>query len=272
MPDGEPLVLCDLADGVLTVTLNRPERSNGWTGALTRAYFGALEQAARSPEVRAIVVTGAGRAFSIGGDGALLGDIAGSGAGTPVDPDPAPPAWFPLRVAKPVVAAINGACFGMGLQQALCCDVRFAADDAKFCTAYARRGVPSELGIGWLLPRVVGMGHAMDLLLSARLVRAPEAERIGLVNRVVPAATLVAEAQAYAGEIARTCSPTAMRTMKAQMLRDLDGSFADAFARSEVLLDEAFRSADFREGIASWQESRAPAFAPVPPELGLLDE
>lgn len=266
---GEELVLYTVADGVATLTLNRPDRSNGWTGALARTYFALLERAAGDEAVRAIVVTGAGRAFCVGGDGAVLADAATAGhlggEGAPVSH------WLPLRIAKPIVAAINGACFGIGLQQALCCDVRFVADDAKFATAYARRGLPAEFGMSWLLPRIVGMGNAVDMLLSARLVRAPEAERIGLANRVVPAANLVAEATGYARELARLCAPAAMAAIKRQLLTDLVGTLPDAYARSETLLADASAGEDFKEGIRSWQEARAPAFPPLAPARALLD-
>ena len=263
------LVLYTVEAGVATLTLNRPERSNGWTGELTRAYFGRLEQAARDPLVRSIVVTGAGRAFSVGGDGAKL-------SGAAAERDTAPiaavqPYWFPLRIGKPVIAAINGPCFGIGLQQVLCCDIRMAADDAKFSTAYARRGLVAEYGMSWLLPRLVGTGHAMDMLLSARLVRAPEAERIGLVNRVVPARDLLDEAQGYARELAVHCAPSSLAAIKRQMLRDLVDTLPAACDRASAMLDDAMRSDDFREGVRSWQEQRAPNFPPLAPEQAIFD-
>ena len=151
-PD-EPPVLAEVADGVMTVTLNRPGRGNGWNGEVARAYFGLLEDAARSPEVRAIVLTGAGKSFCIGGDGQKLDEATSSGN---VKSTAQRAYWFPLQVGKPIIGAINGACFGIGLQQALCCDIRIAADDAKFSTAYARRGLVAEMGMSWLLPRIVG--------------------------------------------------------------------------------------------------------------------
>jgi enoyl-CoA hydratase/carnithine racemase len=261
-------VLAEVGGGIMTITLNRPDRGNAWNRAITTGYFGLLEQAARAAEVRAIIVTGAGKAFCVGGDGEKLEAVASADTAAPIAH---PSYWLPLRIGKPIIAAVNGACFGIGLQQALCCDLRFAGDDAKFATAYARRGVVAEFGMSWLLPRLVGTGHAMDLLLSARLVRAPEAERIGLVNRVVPAADLLAEATAYARQLVEQCSPWSMQAMKRQCYGDLMSSLPASYARSEKLLTEAMAQPDFREGIMSWRENRAPAFPPLAEELGIFD-
>jgi enoyl-CoA hydratase/carnithine racemase len=261
-------VLSDVRDGIMTVTLNRPDRGNAWNAAMTAGYFTLLEAAARSPEVRAIVVTGAGKAFCVGGDGEKL-EVAASSGNAQSSAQRA--YWLPLRIGKPIIAAVNGACFGIGLQQALCCDVRFASDEAKFATAYARRGLVAEFGMSWLLPRLVGTGHAMDLLLSARLVRAQEAERMGLVNRIVPAGDLLAEATGYARQLAEQCSPRSMQAIKRQAHMDLMSSLFDSYRRSDEMLTEAFGQADFKEGVMSWRENRAPTFPPLPPELAFID-
>jgi enoyl-CoA hydratase/carnithine racemase len=266
--DDKKTVLADVADGIMTITLNRPDRGNAWNGPMAQGYFALLEQAARDPEVRAIIVTGAGKAFCVGGDGEKLAVVAETGDIKPAAPQPY---WFPLAIGKPIIAAVNGACFGIGMQQALVSDIRFASEDAKFSTAYARRGLVAEMGMSWLLPRLVGTGHAMDLLISARLVRAAEAERLGLVNRVVPAENLLAEARGYAKQLVDHCAPRSMRVIKEQCFRDLTNSFFDGFARSEILLNEAFVQPDFKEGMQSWQEGRAPAFPALPAELALID-
>jgi len=270
----EDPVLAEVSDGVMTITLNRPERGNGWTGPMSRGYLGLLDEAARSAEVRAIVVTGAGNAFCVGGDSEILGGIAGSGEIPRAEPDqPAVPSdhLYAIRVGKPVIAAVNGACFGIGMQQVLCCDVRFASDEAKFATAFARRGLAAEMAMSWLLPRLVGTGHASDLLLSGRLVRAPEAEKIGLVNRVVPQAELMNEARAYALELAEKCAPSAMRTIKAQMWRDMMSDLSSAYDRAGELMNATFVGEDFKEGVASWQQGRAPSFPPLSGDDGLID-
>ena len=252
----------------MTITLNRPDRGNAWNGAMAQGYFSLLERAARTTEVRAIIVTGSGKAFCVGGDGEKLQDVADTGE---VKSAAAQPYWFPLQIGKPIIAAINGACFGIGMQQALVSDIRFASEEAKFCTAYARRGLVAEMGMSWLLPRLIGTGHAMDLLISARLVRAAEAERIGLANRVVPAGDLLAEARAYARQLVEHCAPRSMRAIKEQCFHDLTNSFFDGFAQSETLLNEALGQDDFKEGMRSWQEGRSPAFPALPVELALID-
>ena len=174
------LCLYEVRDGVAVVTFNRPDRNNGMTGALELAYFARLAEANEDREARAVVVTGAGRSFCPGAD---LGH-----RGEPGDeplPNTKVPTTFPLTIDKPLVAAINGGCAGVGLVQALQCDVRFAATQAKFTTAFARRGLIAEYGVAWLLPRIVGQAAAADLLLSARVFDAAEALRMGLVTAVV---------------------------------------------------------------------------------------
>jgi enoyl-CoA hydratase/carnithine racemase len=264
--DLQDLALLSVEGGVARITLNRPDRGNGWTDSLGGRYFELLDIAARDPEVRAILVTGAGRSFCVGGDSDALQDLT-SEAIELVER----PYWFPFSIGKPVVAAINGACFGIGLQQALCCDIRIAADDAKFSTAYARRGLVAEYGMSWVLPRLIGIGHAMDMLMSARLVRAAEAERIGLVNRIVPAADLLDHAMAYAADMARHCSPRSMRDLKRQCYADLTKSLRASYGRSESMLDEALGSEDFREGVRSWQDRRPPVFTPLAAVDALID-
>lgn len=261
-------VLLSVDRGVATITLNRPDRGNGWSSATSRAYFPAFRAAALDAAVRAVVLTGAGPDFCVGGDGDRLAEVAGRGEPRSVAQDDY---WIPARIGKPVVAAVGGACFGIGVQQILCCDVRIAADTAKFSTGYARRGLVAEFGTSWLLPRLVGTGHAMDLLLSARLVRAEEARAIGLVNRVVPAAALMDEASGYARELAERCSPAAMRAIKQQVYADLMRDMAGAYAQAGRGLEQAMRSDDFREGVASWRERRPPLFPPLPADRAWLD-
>lgn len=244
------------AAGVRTITFNRPERRNGWAGDLEDAYYAALAAAADDPQVRAVVVTGAGSTFCPGADMSRLGDLAAEGATLPHRPVDVP-RGFP----KPLIAAINGACAGVGLVQALFCHVRFAADTARFATSFARRGLVAELGIAWTLPRLVGLENALDLLLSGRTFDASEAKALGLVSRVVPRVDVLAAAQAYARDIAENCAPSAVAVIAAQVLDD--GPYADALARSYVETDKRIGSADLREGIASWREKRPPRFPPL---------
>lgn len=262
-----PAVLSEIADGVMTITLNRPERGNAWNRAVSRLYFPLLEQAAHSPEVRAIVITGAGKAFCVGGDGEKLESAAAEGS---VKSSVNYPFWYPVQIAKPVIAAVNGACFGMGMQQALCCDLRFASEDARFSTAYAKRGIVAEFGMSWLLPRIVGTGHAMDLLLSARTVRPDEAARIALVNKVVPSGEVLAEAQAYARQLAAQSSPASMRAMKLQCYQDWMSTLMASNERASAMLDVASAAPDFKEGVASWLEGRPPRFPALPADQAFI--
>ncbi len=253
------LVLADTdADGVLTLTLNRPERRNGWSAELRDAYYARLTAAAADPAVRAVVVTGAGTTFCPGADTAHLGDLAQEGAQLPeVDVD------VPRNFRKPIVAAINGACAGVGLVHALFCHVRFAADTAKFATSFARRGLVAEYGISWTLPRLIGVENALDLMLSGRTFDAAEAKELGVVSRVVPRDDVLAAAQEYARDLARNCSPAAMAVIARQVFEDLDGSFDDAFARSHGNVNRFIGGPDLREGLASFMEKRPPRFAPL---------
>jgi enoyl-CoA hydratase/carnithine racemase len=177
-------------DGVAVLTLNRPERLNAWTQEMERDYFALLEDCGRSREVRAIVVTGAGRGFCAGADMQDLEQLgeagqraAGNGGAASAHAYERRAQTFPHTIPKPIIAAINGPCAGIGLVQALMCDVRFAAVDAKLTTAFARRGLIAEHGIGWILPRLIGPARALDLLFSARVILGEEAAQLGLVNR-----------------------------------------------------------------------------------------
>jgi enoyl-CoA hydratase/carnithine racemase len=252
-------VLADHApDGVLTLTFNRPERRNGWAEDMERAYYDLLVRAAADPEVRAVVVTGAGSTFCPGADLSRLGGLGAEGARLPhkaVD--------VPRQFPKPLIGAINGGCAGVGLVQALFCHVRFAADTARFSTAFARRGLIAEYGVAWTLQRLVGVENAMDLLLSGRTLDAAEAKELGLVSRVVPRADVLGAAQAYAGDLARNCSPRAMAVIAGQVLADQEGSFDEALERSYTHADRFIGSADLREGVASFLERRPPRFAPL---------
>ncbi len=267
--DPSELVLVTIDQGVASIVLNRPHRQNAWTPGLGNAYFGALLDLSRDERVRVIVVSGSAGSFSVGADGALLEDIAGN-SGLEISAD-YKPYWLPMSIGKPIIGAIAGPCFGVGLQQALCLDFRFAAEDAKISTAYVRRGLIAEMGMSWVLPRLVGAGHAAELLLSGRVVRAPEAERIGLVNRVFPTGSVLDETLAFARTMAATCSPRAMREIKGQLYRDLMSSLLPAYGRSQELLPQAFTWPDFAEGVRSFGEKRTPVFPALPPEFALLD-
>ena len=164
---------------------------------------------------------------------------------------------------KPVIAAINGACAGMGMTMALMCDVRFAAEGAKFTTSFARRGLIAEYGISWILPRVVGQGVALDLLLSGRVFLADEAQRLGLVKEVVAPEELLPRAIAYAEDIAANCAPSSLAVIKQQVYADTMREVFEASDDAEKLMHESMQRPDFIEGITSFFEKRQPNFPPA---------
>lgn len=261
------VVLYEVRDtGVAVVTLNRPERMNAWGDGLAAAFYAALDSAEADPEVRAVVLTGSGRAFCAGADMGDLSSISGTVIGGDTDVDKLVGERHPLFVTtlrKPVIAAINGACAGIGMTQALMCDIRFVARSAKFTTAFARRGLIAEYGIAWILPRLIGVGAALDLLLSGRKVGAEEAVELGLAKEVVADDDLLPRAIAYAEDIAAHCSPSSLAVIKQQVYSDIMRDVVSASARAETLMHESLQRPDVIEGITSFFEKRPPQFPPL---------
>ncbi len=184
----------------------------------------------------------------------------------PADRDPSirddfrgPYAYFPM-VPKPIIAALNGATAGLGLVISLYCDLRMAADSAVFTTAFSRRGLIAEHGVSWMLPRLIGLQHALDLLLSGRKFTAPEALAMGLVSQVHPAASLAEAVRAYARELAEMVSPRSMRVMKRQLWDAQFQTLAEATAVANEEMRRSFGAEDFKEGVAHFVEKRAPRF------------
>ena len=264
----------ELDGPVALLTLDRPDRLNAWTGRMHTEYRWALQQAEDDAGVRVVVVTGAGRGFCAGADAqALSGHVAKGGydpgtdaatlstPGYGVRPEFDHDFVFHFGLTKPVIAAINGPAAGVGLVLACYCDLRFAAAGAKLTTAHGRLNLPAEYGLSWLLPRLVGVGRAMELLLSSRVLLTEEACELGLVNRVFPAEELLPATIAYAHELATTVSRRSLAETKRQVwvdqLRDIGSSVAEAGA----LLDEMMGEPDFAEGVAALHEKRRPRFA-----------
>ena len=264
MAEADPdVVLVDVRDdGVAVLTLNRPDRRNAWTIAMEDRYFDLLLELEADERVRAIVVTGAGRGFSAGVDLGAPGDPLSDDARRYGALDRRP-TTLPLGLGKPLVAAINGPAAGVSLVQALQCDVRFVAPEVKLTFAFPRRGLVAEYGVSWLLPRLVGPGRALALLLSGRVVLADEALALGLVNRIVPLDELLATAVAYAADLAANCSPASMAVIKRQVLADWDGDLETARVRVAGLVAASLDGPDFREGISSFLRKRPPAFPPL---------
>ncbi len=270
-------ILVDVSERIATITLNRPAKLNAWTLKMEQEVEQAMLAAAKDPAVRVIVLTGAGRGFCAGADLANLDGLARSNntaetlkhvmgerfanrgpEGARVDFRKTY-SYFPA-IPKPIIGAINGATAGLGLVISLYCDIRIASDQAKFSTAFARRGLIAEHGISWMLPRLVGVSNALDLLYSARLIDAAEALRIGLVSRVIPQEQLAAEVRSYALELANASSPRSTAVIKRQVYNALFQSLGDAIDVANEEMLASFASEDFKEGVAHFLEKRAPAF------------
>lgn len=269
MPQPERVVVrYAVADGVGTLTFDDPQRHNAWTPEMELQYFGLLDRAAVDDDVRAIVVTGAGRSFCPGLDASRLEQAAGP-VGLRLEGRRSQ--HHALTIPKPMIAAINGGCAGIGLVQALVCDVRFVARGARLSTAYAKLGIPAEYGLSWILPRLIGVERALDLLLSARAIDGEEAERIGLASRLCAADEVLDAAQDYARTLAATCSPRSMAAIRRQVWGDLSRGYTEAnevwFAVMRQLNDPS--NPDFAEGVASFVERRPPRFAALPSDLEL---
>jgi enoyl-CoA hydratase/carnithine racemase len=251
------LIVNSAEPGIVQLVLNRPAQLNAWTLSLESAFFAALDAVAADPEVRVVVITGAGRGFCAGASMDMLG-----GAARPTERAGRRRLSELAEFPKPVIAAINGPAAGLGLVLALWCDIRISAVDAKFTTAFARLGLVAEHGIAWLLPRIVGRAHASDLLLSGRTITGAEAEAIGLVNRAVEGAETLIEAMAYARELVNSGAPASWGTIKRQLVEADRLSLDNAYEQATALMVSALASADHREGVAAWREKRAPHFAP----------
>jgi len=262
-------VLSEVADNVGIITLNRPDKLNAWTPTMRLQYFDTLDRFATDKDVRTILVKGAGRGFCAGADLSMIkAPTAQSEALRQAD---SREYWFPMSIGKPIVAAIHGACFGIGLQQAIFCDIRIATADAKIAAPYVRRGIIGEMGITWMLSRLCGIGAANDIMLSGRTLSGSDALAIGLVNQICDEADLFDKAFAYCRDMAQNCSPLAMRTVKQQLYHDLMDDFTPSFDRSEEMLGDVLRGEDVKEGIAAFREKRPLNFHPLSSHLAKID-
>ncbi|MGD1253175.1 enoyl-CoA hydratase [Mycobacterium seoulense] len=269
---GDAVLYEATASGVAILTFNRPDRLNAWGPDIAAGFYSAIDRAERDPDIRVIVLTGRGKGFCAGAylgtpnSAPSYGDTMEKASRTDLaDLVGDRPPHFVTTLRKPVIAAINGACVGIGLTQALMCDVRFAAAGAKFAAVFARRGLIAEFGISWILPRLTTWGVALDLLLSGRTFLAEEAAALGLVKEVVAPQDLMKRALDYAEDIARNCSPASMEVIKRQVYGDATRDVADATSRAEVLLHEAMPRPDVIEGITSFLEKRPPQFPSLDP-------
>ena len=277
--------LYDVANRVATITLNRPDKLNAWTALMESEVRSHIENAELDDEVRVIILTGAGRGFCAGADMSLLSAVAERGPGNrdtdnrdlddrgreQILRDGAKRSegvasdfqkkysYFPA-IGKPVIAAINGPVVGLGLVIALYCDLRLASDTSRFSTTFARRGLIAEYGMAWMLPRIIGIANALDLLFSARTIDAAEALRMGLVNRVFPHEIFLEKVQEYARELASAVSPRSLRIIKRQVYEAMSQPLAEAFDISVREMMACFRTEDFKEGVAHFVQKRPAAF------------
>jgi enoyl-CoA hydratase/carnithine racemase len=267
--------LYTVAERVATLTLNRPDKLNAWTPVMEREVREAMTAAEADPDVRVIVLTGAGRGFCSGADISMLSSLAQKGLDPALRAQALEPlggdktdvrrdfqkkySYFP-SLSKPVIAAINGPSIGLGLVIALYCDIRLASEAARFGTAFSRRGLIAEYGMAWMLPRLVGHANALDLLFSARVIDAAEAFRMGLANQVLPQATFAESVQKYAADIATNVSPRSLRVMKRQVYDGMFQTLAESFELAEREMLLSLQCEDFKEGVAHFVEKRPPVF------------
>ena len=267
------VVMYSVRDEIATVTLNRPARMNAWVGRMNTEYRFALEQAELDDKVRAVIVTGAGRAFCVGADSRALEGHVAKGAYNPGTPaDIAKPGYgvrpefdadlaYHFGLTKPVIAAINGAVAGIGLVLACFADLRFAAAGAKFTTAHGKLNLPAELGLSWLLPRMIGLTRANELLLTSRVFLAEEALHLGLVNGVFPSDELLPNVTQFARDMVSNISPGSLRETKRQIYTDLHRDVASAVDASRGHIERMVKEPDFAEGVAAFMEKRPPRWS-----------
>lgn len=268
----------EIDQGVGLVRLKRPDRGNSWTHRMNAEYRWLMKSLDEDPEVRVIVVTGAGRQFCVGADFRALEhhqeskkDYVQSAAEVEMaEPGHGVRAEFDHEMVwhwglnKPVIAAINGACAGIAIALAAFCDLRYAAAGAKFTTSTPRLGLPAEYGLSWVLPRLVGLAAAVDILFTGRVLPAEEMQSIGFLHSVLPAEGFEQEVLARAREMATVVSPVAVRAAKRQVYADqLHLAPGQSVEDARLLTAELLRHPDCREGVAAMQQKRVPSFAPL---------
>jgi len=268
----------DVDDPVAVITLNRPEALNAITGRMQAELRHALAAAEADSSVVGIVLTGAGRGFCAGADiGGLQAQAGNSGGGAAEDlsefsANPGNPAMgsnfsvtfsYIPSIGKPLIAAVNGACAGLGFVFACLCDMRFVERQAKFTSAFVNRGLIAEHGSSWILPRILGASHALDLLWSGRKFLGEEAEKIGLANRLCDEGTSKQQAIDYIKMLAETAAPESIKVIKAQVYRHMNMNLEDSMNESNEWMATSLKGDDFKEGVNSFVERRPPNFKRV---------
>ena len=268
-------ILYSTSDGVATIIINRPETLNALTSLTQAEIKHALFISDTTEEVIGTVITGAGRGFCSGVDMKSLGKMSDDGGRTQeiyehlkVSFDNenknfvGSPAYF-LALKQPLIAAINGACAGLGFSYATFCDMRFMDPKAKLVTSFSPRGLIAEHGTSWMLPRIVGPSHALDLMWTSRRVDAEEAYRIGYANRLSENGGVLKEAQDFILNLAKTAAPYSLMMMKKQIYQHLNQDLGPSNTESSTWMDESLKRNDFKEGIKSFLEKRSPNFEKI---------
>ena len=263
----------EVRNPVAIITMNRPEALNAFTNRMLAEIKHALAAAEQDPAVVGIVLTGAGRGFCAGMDmNALNSMSAGPGQREDLsmfEANPGDPSLgdnfkvsftYIMSIKKPLIAAINGACAGLGFVFACLADMRFVEKQARFTTAFSQRGLIAEHGASWILPRLIGSGKALDILWSGRKFDGVEAERLGLAERLVESGAACETAVQYLTELAKVASPTSLRVMKAQVYRHLNMQLGESVSESNEWMATSLKREDFKEGVRSFMEKRAPNF------------
>jgi enoyl-CoA hydratase/carnithine racemase len=257
------------ADRVATITLNRPRQLNAYTPKMVGEIRKALRDADADDQVGAVIVTGAGRAYCAGADIEGLASRGVGGDDSPVQvagtrenlrPDFQGIFSYMLALRKPIIGAFNGVCVGIGLTCSLYFDIRIAAESSRIGLIFVQRGLAIEQGSSWMLPKLVGLGKAMEMALTGRLLTAQEALEIGLVNHVVPDDQLMAKAREIAEHIAHKCTPLGVAEAKRSIYEHLFTDLATAMREDDELMLRMFTTEDFKEGMTAFMEKRPPRF------------
>ena len=260
-------------EGIATIWLSRPKRMNAWTGRMHTEYRYLLSRAEQDQGVRGIVVTGRGKGFCVGGDSdALTGHIEKGGYDSGTSDEIEWPGYgvsddfdalfaYHYGLSKPIVAAINGPVAGVGLALACFVDIRFAAPGIKLTTAHGKLNLPAEYGLSWVLPRLVGLGRANDLLLTSRVFYSEEAVAMGLVNQLFDSVNIVQQARGYLHEMVRAVSPNSIKQTRWQIYKDLHRDAASSVEDSEKLLKKMMKEQDYQEGVQAFLDKRDPKWS-----------
>lgn len=271
-PESFEKISYSASEGVGLLTLNYPERRNAWGGRMSVEYRWALHHAHTDPSVRVVVVTGAGHDFCVGADTQKLDGIEKSGGkyqkaslDLPPYPDGTPEQFqrnhaYPMALSVPVIAAVNGACAGVGFLVASYADLRFGATNSVIKSSFAKLGLPAEYGLGWLLPRMMGRANAFQILLEGDRLSGDEAHELNWLQKVFEPNVLLDETMTYARRLAKESSGFSMKCMKRQLNFDAEGGFSEAYTRSVEDMNIALKQPDFREGLRALKEKRPTDF------------